>query len=327
VNRPNREIQRRLTPLGARLLFFGVLTTVFAAAVGGRPLLVLGLGTALLPILSLATLPRPAGLIHTRMPIRMQAGAPARMHVDHIRANGRSGAPLLIMVEIDGWAPLTAWSEAQAENAKACVNFQTTPPTRGILRRWRVVTVARDPLGLAAASVTWMMTGDRPHIVHPATVPAPAVPLRPTTDVPEFSGLRAWQPSDRPRDVDWRATARRPSTAPVVRLWSETPSRGGEMVIGVAGGPDDQSCDRVAEITAAAVRDAFRRCEQVTLRWTGGEVTSRLAEPLLDALAEVPVVGMAAPTDCDLLVVPSTAAAAGAAAVWRVDGSGRVVAA
>jgi uncharacterized protein (DUF58 family) len=312
--------------LGARLLFFGVVTTLFAAVVGGRPLLALGVGIGLLPIMSLVTLPSPAGRTLTPMPGRMQAGVPARLHVDHIRASGRSGAPLLIGVKIEGWPRLTAWSDAQARDAKACLNFEATPPGRGVFRKLEIITAARDPLGLAQASVTWVLVSDKPHIVHPPTVPAPALPLRPTTDVPEFSGLRGWQPGDRPRDVDWRATARRPSTAPVVRLWSETPSRGGELVIGVAGGPDNQSCDRVAELGAAAVRDAFRRCEQVTLRWAGGEVTARLAEPLLDALAEYPTVGMPSPANCDLLIVPSTAVAAGAAAIWRVDGSGRVVA-
>lgn len=319
--------RRRLTQLGARFLFLGVLTTIFAAAVGGRPLLVLGVGAGLLPIMSLVTLPSPAGRTLTRMPIRMQAGVPVRLHVDHVRSGGRSGAPLLIRVEVDGWPPMTAWSEAQARDAKACLDLEATPPTRGIVHQWRILTVARDPLGLAQASVTWTLKGDQARIVHPATVPAPALPLRPTTDVPEFSGLRAWQPGDRPRDVDWRATARRPSTAPVVRLWSETPSRGGDMVIGVAGGANDESCERVAEIAAAAVRDAFRRCEQVTLRWATGELTSRFAEPLLDALAQFPTVGAHPPADCDLLIVPTTGAATGAAAIWRVDESGRVVAA
>ena len=320
-----------MTPLGARFLFLGVLTTIFAAVVGGRPLLALGVGAGLLPIMSLVTLPSPAGRTVTRMPIRMQAGVPVRLHVDHVRASGRSGAPLAIRVEIDGWPPQTAWSEAQARDAKACLDLQAIPPSRGIVRHWRIVTVARDPLGLAQVSVTWMLSSDQARIVHPATIPAPAVPLRPTTDVPEFSGLRAWQSGDRPRDVDWRATARRPSTAPVVRLWSETPARGGDMVIGVAGGPDDESCERVAEMAAAAVRDALRRCEQVTLRWASGELTARFAEPLLDALAQFPIVGMPPPAGCDLLIVPATGAgaggAAGTAAVWRVDASGRVVAA
>jgi len=327
VNPSNDQRRRRLTQLGARLLFFGVLTTLFGAAVGGRPLLALGVGIGLFPIMSLLTLPSPAGRTLTRMPRRMQAGVPARLHVDHIRGKGRSGAPLLIGVQIDGWPHMTAWSDAQAPDAKACVNFEATPPNRGVFRRLEIVTVARDPLGLAQASVTWVLAGDKTHIVHPATVPAPALPLRPTMDVPEFSGLRAWQAGDRPRDVDWRATARRPSTTPVVRLWSETPSRGGEIVIGVAGGPDNESCERVAELAAAAVRDAFRRCEEVTLRWVGGEVTARLVEPLLDALAEYPAIGMASPADCDLLIVPAGGVAAGAAAIWRVDGSGRVVAA
>lgn len=319
--------RRRLTALGARFLFFGAITTVFAAVVGSRPLLVLGLGAGLLPILSLLTLPSPAGRTLTRLPLRMQAGVPARLHVDHIRTSARSGAPLLIRVEVDGWAPMTAWSEAQAQDAKACMNFQATPPTRGLIRRWRIVTVTRDPLGLAAAAVTRTLTADQPSIVHPAVVAAPPLPLRPTTDEPEFSGLRGWQPGDRPRDVDWRATARRPSTAPVVRLWSQAPSRGGDLVIGVAGGPDSETCERVAEVAAAVVRDAFRHSEQVTLRWVGGEVTARLAEPLLDALAEVPSVGMASPTGCDLLIAPATTAPSAAASVWRVDGSGRVVAA
>jgi uncharacterized protein (DUF58 family) len=259
----------------------------------------------------------------------MQAGVPTGLHVDHIRTSGRSGAPLQINVEIDGWAPLTAWSEAQAPDAKACLNFSVTPPARGLVSRWRIVTVARDPLGLAQTSATWLLGRDQVRIVHPATVPAPPLPLRSASDVPEFSGLRGWQPGDRPRDVDWRATARRPSTAPVVRLWSETPSRGGEMVIGVGGGPDHPSCDRVAELAAAAVREAFRCCEHVTLRWAGGEATGRIAEPLLDALAEFPRIGMPAPAGCDLLIVPATAAAVSvrAAAVWRVAEGGHVVAA
>jgi uncharacterized protein (DUF58 family) len=261
------------------------------------------------------------------LPHRLQAGVPAAVHLDHIRTRGWSGTPLYLQVDIEGWAPLTAWSDPQSPDAKACINFHVTPPARGVLRKCRILTMARDPLGLAAATAMWEPRFDRVTTVHPAIVSAPTLPLRPTSDVPEFSGLRGWQPGDRPRDVDWRATARRPSTTPVVRLWSETPSRGGELVIGVAGGQDPSACDRVAELAAAAVRDAFRRCEQVTLRWTGGEVTARLAEPLLDALAEFPSVGMAAPADCDLLIVPSMTAAARAASIWRVDGGGLVVAA
>jgi uncharacterized protein (DUF58 family) len=316
-----------LTQLGVRFLFFGVVTAVFAAAVGSRPLLALGLAAGLLPIFSLATLPSPGGRRLIRLPLRLQAGVPAQVHVDHIRVRGWFSAPLQVRVEIDGWPPLTAWSEPQSPDAKACINFSVTPPTRGLLRRCRIVTVARDPLGLASAALAWEPQFDRISPVHPAAVAAPALPLRPTTDVPEFNGLRGWQPGDRPRDVDWRATARRPSSAPVVRLWQESPSRGGELVIGVAGGHDSSACDRVAELAAAAVRDAFRHCEQVTLRWFSGEVTARLAGPLLDALAEVPSIGMASPSGCDLLIVPSTAAAAGAASVWRVDGNGQVVAA
>ena len=319
--------RRRLTQLGVRFLFCGAITTAFAAAVGSRPLLVLGLGAGLLPLFCLATLPSPTGRTLIRLPPRLQAGVPATVHVDHIRGTGRSGAPLFIRVEIENWSPLTAWSEPQSPDAKACINFNVIPPARGLLRGCRIITMARDPLGLAAATITWAPRTDEVSVVRPAAVPAPALMLRATSDEAEFIGLRGWQPGDRPRDVDWRATARRPSTAPVVRLWSETPSRGGELVIGVAGGPDGQGCDRVAEIAAAAVRDAFRHFEQVTLRWDGGEVTGRVADPLLDALAMVPGVGMPSPADCDLLIVPSSVAATRAASIWRVDGGGRVNAA
>jgi uncharacterized protein (DUF58 family) len=335
VDRTNPQLRRRLTPVGVRFLLAGLLTSVFATVVSSRPLLALGLGTALLPLMSFVTLPSPAGRVLTRMPIRMQAGVPAPLHVDIVRGSARSGAPLLIAVEVDGWPPLTAWSEAQARDAKACLDFQVTPPSRGLISRWQILTMARDPLGFAQASVISILESDQVHIVQPATVPAPALPTPPTSDIPEFSGLRAWQPGDRPRDVDWRATARRPSTAPVVRLWSATPVRGGELVIGVAGGSDEQACERIAELAAAAVREALHRYEKVTLRWAGGELTAPLAEPLLDALAAVPAVGMPSPADCDVLIAPSTDSTAdvgggglgGAGALWRVDGSGRVVAA
>jgi uncharacterized protein (DUF58 family) len=322
-------LRRRLTPLGIRFTVYGLVAAGFSTMLGSRTLLAVSLGLALLPLLSFGWLPAPGGRTFLRLPTHLQAGVPAAVRVETTRRSDRAAGPMSIVVLVEGWPGCAAWVEPQAAGTRVIADFTVVPPARGVVQRALVHMVSRDPLGLAEVRWSW---SPRPEmlrrVVHPAAVGAPRLPSPATAPIPEFAGLRTWQAGDRPRDVDWRATARRPSTAPVVRLWSEQHSSGGELILGVGGGGDAAACERVAEVAAAVVRRAFATYDRVTLRWDGGEISGHHGEPLLDALAQVPVPGAGAPAATDLLIAPAAAAGAPAAGrIWRVDSRGLVAAA
>jgi uncharacterized protein (DUF58 family) len=317
---------RRLTPLGARVTYLGFAIAVLAGLLGNRPLLLAGVALGLLPLVSAAALPRPFGQTRLMTPYRMTAHSPVSIMVQFDRPSGRSSAPLTLSVKSDLWKTVPARLGPLAAGTQTRTTFELVPPTRGIVRQVGVHLEARDPLGLAYISLL-ASPNHQTRIIHPAAVSCPPLPLYSAERIPEFAGLRGWQPGDQPRNVDWRATARRPGTAPVVRLWEETETRGGTFTVGVVSTADPEVNDRIAELAAAAIRQALVTHDAVTLRWTDGELTAGRAEPLLDVLAEHPRLPETAPTvppGCDLLIGPPHAHAGTARHLWRVDGKGHV---
>ena len=304
---------RRLTQLGARVAYLGVAVAVLAGLLGNRPLLLGGAAVGLLPVFSMVALVRPDGKVSLILPRRLQAGAPAELQV-HFTRPGQPSAPDRHFGHRGSVADTPAHLGPLAAGAQTRTTFKVIPVMRGVVQQVGVHIEARDPLGLAVTNLL-ATPDDRTRIVHPAVVGCPALPGTQTDRVAEFAGLRGWQSGDQPRDVDWRATARRPGSAPAVRLWEEAPIRGGNFSLGLIGAADPSTNERIAELAAAALRQAIVRHDTFTLRWAGGEQTAPRLEPLLDVLAlhPRPAEGPSIPLPgCDLIIGPITARRAAA---------------
>lgn len=146
--------------------------------------------------------------------------------------------------------------------------YERTYETRGVHGLGPVEVTARDALGLF--SRRFVVGTPRRVAVYPrvrelagAGVGMPALAAALGTGVDrEFDHLREYRPGDSPRDVDWRATAKRDEL-----IVAEYDERGERAVVVAAGGPRERA-DSLAEAVAS-----------VALRLLDGDVAVGLALP------------------------------------------------
>ncbi|MEW5932676.1 MAG: DUF58 domain-containing protein [Bacillota bacterium] len=201
------------------------LSVCLAVFVGGRPLAMLAnaalllLGAMWLWVrLSLGNLSvylepeRPVLTSADRVLVRVRLNNEGFLPLPRVEVKGAPGCRPRLDVALEGRVPALGTSSAML----GPLNLP-----RGAYRLGPIEVEARDPLGLWRASTR--ATGDRV-TVYPRVLPLEAPPVvtgksfgRMRTGRPgqeDFSNLvevRAFQPGDNPRLIDWKATARRGS--------------------------------------------------------------------------------------------------------------------
>lgn len=131
------------------------------------------------------------------------------------------------------------------------VAYEVDYEERGVHHIGPVEVEARDTLGLFTR--TFDVGDERTVLVYPriravawAGVGLTALVASPGANVDrEFDHLREYRPGDSPRDVDWRATAKRDEL-----IVAEYEERGGTAVLIAAGGPE-RHADTLAEAVAS----------------------------------------------------------------------------
>ncbi len=212
----------RLTRAGMALIVVATASFVVGRIFGALELFLLGsmmVVVLLIAVLSTSTSRLDLAIGRTAAPVRLRAGAPARIDLT-LRNNGRRSPALLLRDEVQETKAATLMLAPIPSGETARVAYRLPTRRRGILRVGPLDLTIGDPLGLTRSVVR--ASRDVSLTVHAALVDLETLHASagrdPTADQQairtlavsgdEFYALRPYEIGDELRRVHWPATAR-----------------------------------------------------------------------------------------------------------------------